>query len=395
MSDCDTSAIQAQRRDLGFDEGRLDRLRAVVQGDIEAERYDGCVLLVARRGRIALCEAFGFAERAASRRARTDDVFFSMSIAKQLTNALVMTRVESGAIRLNSPVADVIPEFAQKGKAAVTVGDLMVHKAGLPFGVPAMPPELLGSIESVAAIVSALLPEGVPGTRVNYSAVVAHSVLAEIVRRLDGGSRPYRAILADDLLRPLGMRDTSLGARPDLLARRVPVVARDPAPDMFDAALLESVAAAMTEDFEMPAGGCLTTAHDFFRFAECMRRGGELEGTRVLSPSTVRLMATNQTGALPNGLWDYARAELGWPDFPAYLGYGFFVRGEGAYFPTPFGLASSPATFGGFGAGSNAFWVDPERELVVVYLSAGLMRESRSVFRHQCVADLVHAAIVD
>lgn len=71
------------------------------------------VLLAARRGEIAFYEAFGFADRAAARPARIDDVFFSMSIAKQLTNAMVIMRVERSDIRLNTPVADVIPEFAQ------------------------------------------------------------------------------------------------------------------------------------------------------------------------------------------------------------------------------------------------------------------------------------------
>lgn len=379
---------------LGFDPERLERVRAALTRDVEMERYDGCVLLVARRGKIVVHEAFGFAERATGRLAETDDVFCSMSIAKQLTNAVVMMRVERGEIRVNTPVSEVIPEFGQKGKQAITVGDLIVHKAGLPFGLPLMPLESMGSIEAVTAVVSALLPEGVPGSRVNYSALVAHSVLAEVVRRLDGGQRPFRAIVAEELLEPLEMKDTALGGRDDLAARRVPVVVRDRSPDMFDADLLEALPAMLVEGFELPAGGFLTTAHDFYRFAECLRRGGELDGVRLLSPSTIRLMTTNQTGDMPNGIWDYARAMRGWPTFPAYLGYGFFLRGEGAYFPTPFGLTSSAATFGGFGAGSNAFWVDPERELVYVFLSSGLMRETESTLRHQRVSDLVQSAVV-
>src|SRR6185503_11041080 len=203
----------------------------------------------------------------------------------------------------------------------------------------------------------------------------------------DGRRKSYRELMAEELLRPLAMADTSLGLRADLETRQVPVVVRDRTPDMFDPELLESAAASLSETFELPAGGCMTTTQDFFRFAECFRRGGELDGERILSPSTIRLMTTNQTADLPNGLWDYARAQHGWPDFPASLGYGFFVRGEGAGYPTPFGLTSSARTFGGFGAGSNCFWIDPDRELVCVYLSCGLMAETRSVRRHQTIAD--------
>jgi len=387
-----TSSIAS---DLGFDPERVERIRTAIGADIDATRYDGCVLLVARRGRIAFHEAFGFAERATGRQALIDDVFFSMSIAKQLTNTMVMMRVERGEISLHTPVREVIPAFGQKGKQNVTVGDLMVHKAALPLGVPPMPPETIGSIDAMTEAACTLVPEGVPGSRVNYSALIAHSVLAAIVRKLDGGGRSYREMLAADLFGPLGMRDTSLGLRSDLSPRRVPVVARDRTPDMFDPDLLENAAALMSDTFELPAGGCLTTTHDFFRFAECFRRGGELDGVRILSPSTIRLMTTNQTGDLPNGLWDYACAQHGWPRFPASLGYGFFLRGEGAWYPTPFGLAASARTFGGFGAGSNCFWVDPEREIVCVYLSAGLMAETRSVRRHQTIGDLVQAAAID
>jgi CubicO group peptidase (beta-lactamase class C family) len=230
---------QATPAELGLDAERLGRLRSAIVRDIDRGLYDGCVLLVARRGYVALHEAFGLSDRQAGRSAKTDDVFFSMSIAKQLTNAMVLMRVERGDLRLNTPVAEVIPEFARKGKAFVTVGDLIVHKAGLPFGLPAMPPEQVGDIGAMTAAACELLPEGVPGTRINYSALIAHSVLAEILRRLDGGGRAYRQMLAEDLLVPLGMKDTALGARPDLVARRVPVVVRDRTPDMFDPDLLE------------------------------------------------------------------------------------------------------------------------------------------------------------
>lgn len=377
-----------------FDPERLQRLRSSIRADIDAAAYDGCVLLVAHRGRVALHEAFGFADRAAGRAAGVDDVFYSMSIAKQLTNAMVMMCVERGEVGLHTRVDEVIPGFGQKGKMAVTVGDLILHKAGLPFGLPPIPPEFLGNIDAMTAAACALVPEGIPGSRVNYSAILAHSVLAAIVRAVEGSGRPYRELLRERLLAPLGMKDTSLGLRADLDSRRVPVVVRDRTPDMFDPDLLEASSMLLAEDFEMPAGGCLTTAHDFFRFAECIRQGGRTEGGRILSPSTIRLMTTNQTGDLPNLLWDYARASHGWPVFPAYLGYGFFLRGEGAWYPTPFGLTSSPGTFGGFGAGSNCFWVDPERELVLVYLSAGLMPETRSTPRHQKISDLVQAALV-
>jgi CubicO group peptidase (beta-lactamase class C family) len=82
----------------------------------------------------------------------------------------------------------------------------------------------------------------------------------------------------------------------------------------------------------------------------------------------------------------------GWPPIPADLGYGFFLRGTGSH-PTPFGQMASPRTFGGFGAGSSAFWIDPATDVTYAFLSSGLMEDSYSIERHQRLADIVHAAL--
>jgi CubicO group peptidase (beta-lactamase class C family) len=378
---------------LGFDAEHLSRLPDAIKTDIAAKKFDGAVVLVARRGEIVLHEALGYADRSADKPMRLDSVFFTFSILKQLTNALVLQRIDRGDIAFTTQVREVIPEYGVKGKEHTTIADLLLHKAGLPFDVPPLSPEQLGDIRAVTAFACSLVPQALPGTAVSYSAVVGHSVLAEIVRRLDGGKRSYTQIMVDDLLKPLDMTDTNLGARADLAVRRVPVVMVDRRPGAFQLEQLEGLGAVMTETFELPAGGGLSTAMDYYRFAEACRRGGELGGARVLSPAILRFATTNATGTLPNGLWDYARGMRGWPEIPANLGLGFFLRGEGV-FPHAFGQLASPGTFGGIGSGSNCFWVDPERELTYVFLSAGLMEDSYSWERHQRYADLVQSALI-
>lgn len=380
-------------RSIGFDPERLARLGRAIQADIDAERYDGCEVVVGRHGRIALHERFGYAERAARRPIARDQVFVSMSIAKQLTGAVVHARIERGDFSLTTQVADLIPEFAQKGKAHITIGHLLTHTSGI-VSIPLVPPDQLGSLEAAIAAICASPLESAPGARVVYSILAGHAVLAECVRRAEGGKRPFRQIVHEELLEPLGMRDTSLGARPDLRARMAPVVVRDRSPGLLDADFLEGMNALLGPESEIPAGGYLTTARDMHRFAEMLRGGGALEGARVLSPATVRALQQNRTGTQSNSIWDYALAVRGWQPWPAFLGLGFFLRGEGT-FPTPFGQLSSPRTFGGFGAGSTAFWIDPERDLTYAFLSTGLLEESRSLERHQRLADLVHAALVD
>ena len=122
-----------------------------------------------------------------------------------------------------------------------------------------------------------------------------------------------------------------------------------------------------------------------------MRRGGELDGVRILSPETAKTAVTNQTGSLSNDIFDYAREMRGWPDWPAYIGLTFFLRGEGE-FPTPMGLTASPGTFSGQGSGSTLFWVDPERDLTFVCLTAGLMEDSDNILRFQKLSDIVIGA---
>ena len=156
------------------------------------------------------------------------------------------------------------------------------------------------------------------------------------MRRLDGGRRSFRDILAQEFFEPLGMKETALGRRKDLAARFVPIVVRDRTPGVFQPELLEAMNLLLTAEAEIPAGGVVSTAADILRWAEMLRRGGELDGVRVLSPASIRLAATIHTGTLPNNLFSYAYEARGWGEFPANLGLTFFIRGTGI-FPHPFG----------------------------------------------------------
>lgn len=382
---------------LEIDAARLARLPIAIKADVEADKIDGAVILVAHRGEIVLHEAIGYADRATNKAAQRDSVFVTMSIFKQMVAAAVLQRIDRGEISFTTQVREVIPEYAVNGKGATTIADLMLHKAGLPLGAPGIAPEQMGDLKAVVAVVSTMVPQAVPGTTIAYAAVLGHAVLAEIVRRLDGGRRSFGRILKEDLIEPLGMADTSLGfgLRDDQVDRVVPVVVKDHSPALLDPRMLEGAGKrAAQPGFEVPAGSAYTTAHDWFRFAEACRRGGELGGTRILSPAVLRFARTIATGDLTNSLWDYAQNMRGWPAIPANLGPGFYVRGTGLT-SHAFGLLASPGTFGGIGTGCNCFWVDPERELTYVFLSAGLIEDSYSWERHQRYGDLVHSSLVD
>jgi CubicO group peptidase (beta-lactamase class C family) len=368
---------QTDPAQLGFDPERLERVLGAIDADIAAGRYDGVALCVARRGRVALRAHRGFADRGSGRRLASDAVFATMSVGKQFANAVVLNRIERGDLRLMMPVAELIPEFGSRGKERMRLVHLLTHTSGIASRVPMLPPEELASIERLVAWACTTAPESLPGERVTYSIAVAHAVMAEMVRRAEGGKRSFARILEDDLFRPLGMRETSLGPRDDLVPRLCPVAARFSIPGA-----------------EIPAGGYLTTLADLARFVEMLRRGGELDGARILSPAMLELATRNHTGDKPNSLLDYTVQMRGWEPFPAAIGLGFFIRGEGVI-PGFFGNLCSPRTFGGLGAGSTAFWVDPARDLTFSFLSVGLMEDSYHLERVSRLSDIVVSALVD
>jgi len=379
---------------LGLDFARLARVTEVIEADIGAERYDGAVVLVGRHGRVALHESVGFAERAGERSASVDDVFHLFSVTKTFTAALVLRCVERGDFRLTTPIAELIPEFGVKGKQRITVSQLLTHKGGMPADLPFMHPQDLGSTEAVALAVSNQALQATPGRIVSYSPIGAFAVLAEVVRRADGGTRPFRQIMHDELFAPLDMKSTSLCLRPELSKRLAPVVVRDRTPGIIPPEALESINVMHSETFEMPGGGALGTAHDLFRWAEVLRRHGELDGTRILSPAMLELALSIHTGDEPNHIFDGMCEARGWDPFPAYLGLGFFLRGHGI-FPMPFGATASSGTYGGLGAGSTMFWVDPRRDLVFVCLTTGVLEDSRNFERMQRLSDIVLTAVTD
>ncbi len=370
------------------------RLSQTIARDIERGSYDGAVTIVTVSGRVVFEEAIGFADRLAGRPMRTDSVFPIFSIAKPLTAVTVLQQVERGRLRLNTPVCEIVPDFARKGKQRVTIGQLLCHTGGMPARAPDVPPEQLGDLDAVMASICDAGLEAAPGETVSYSPMMAYAVLAHCVRVVDGGQRRFRAILRDDVFTPLGMADTALGMPPALADRAVTPRVSDPSPGLFDLAGLMQRATLVLDparDVEIPAGGVVSTAADINRFAQALRQGGQLDGKRILSPATLALATRNHTGTLPNNLWTYAREMKNWPLFAANLGLGFFLRGEGLA-PTYCGHLASPRTYGAMGAGTTNFWVDPERDITMVCLTTGFMEEANSALRFQRLSDVAIAA---
>lgn len=382
-----------------LDERGLRNLVASIEHDVERELYDGGVIIAAHKGEIALRQAIGYSHRDTGRKTQLDDIFHIFSTTKTFTNALVLKAFDRGLLSPITKVVDIIPEFAglspfaRAPKEKVSILHLFTHRGALAQTPWPVPPLEAGNFADTIAAICEMPLVGEPGEKVYYSPCLSHALLGEIARRTLGEGRSFTQMLHDELLDPLGMTDTSMGMRADREDRRVPVVPRLPQGEFFSPSDITDTADAAWEGAEMPWVGCLSTADDIFTFTEMLRRGGELNGERILSPSAIAMATTLQTGTLVNERYANIVHRMHWEPWTANIGLGFMMRGYGMH-QTFFGLTASPRTFGGYGAGSSQFWIDPERDLTFVFLSAGVLGERDNLERFQRLSDLTISAAV-
>lgn len=380
-------------RAAGLDPVALERLTDAIRRDIDAGLHFGATVLVARGGVIGYHEAIGVTGPGRDRPSRLDDLFVLMSVTKSFTAAAVLQFVDRGLLSLDTRIADVLPEYAQRGKQRVTVHHLLTHTGGAysGFSLPGgLTPVEQGNLELAVSRLS-MLPVGHrPGRRVVYSPWEGFSVLAHVLTRLDPQGRRFRDLLRDEVFTPLGMTDTSLGAPVDH-PRRVPVKVVNPGGAAQTADQMEFLNTT-GEDFELPGANGLSTTEDLFLFAEALRRGGANDHGRILSRAMTEYAYRNHTGDLVSEFWDFNNEAADLADFPAKftLGGGY-ARGTGHHL-TPLGQTASPSSFGAVGSGTTSWLVDPERELTVVFLSSGLVEGLRHFQRLQRVNDLALAA---
>jgi CubicO group peptidase (beta-lactamase class C family) len=380
----------------GLSPERLRYLTETIERDIAAGRYRGATIVVARRGCIGLYEAIGQYRSDDSRPLQRNSVFNLLSVTKAFTNVLMLRAIELGLFALTTKVSDVIPEFRGKPREDITVFHLMTHMSGLPPVFAPEPGMYIDRLDEVIAAICTRVHAGEePGRRVNYSPMVAHALMGEMLRLTDPAKRTYRAIIEDEILQPLGLKDTSVGLRADLCPRHVVLEF----PPKFPAQHLGHSnfgphGAFQEEHAEMPWVGMVSTAMDMYRFAEMLRRGGELDGKRILGAAILDLATRVQTGDHPNELYRTLALGRGWEPYPAYLGIGFSLRGE-RICHHQFGTMTSQRSFGNHGAGSTLFWVDPELELTFVCLTSGVMDEGDNIERFQRLSDIAVSAAVD
>ena len=333
-------------------------------------------LCVRRNGHVVLDRAIGHARgngphdgRDVRRQLATPDTPFCVySTSKGITALVVHMLIERGALGLNDRVADHIPGYEQHGKGGTTVAHVLAHRAG----VPNLPKELLdlehvGDRELIVRLLCEQKPSHEPGTMLAYHAVTGGFILGEIVERVTGNS--IRDVLADEILTPLNFRWGNYGVKTEdvaqvglayvtgapLLPPLSTLVARALSRPIGDAVELSNDPRFLTA--VIPAASVITTANELSRFFEIFRRGGELDGVRVMEPETLR-----------RALQQQSRLEIDFTLlFPMRFSYGLML---GAKVVSPFGLDTDLA-FGHLGLINILGWADPERGVSVGLITSG------------------------
>jgi CubicO group peptidase (beta-lactamase class C family) len=406
--------IEAEPREVGFEADRLRLIDSVFAPYVDDGRLAGWLVLVARRGKIVHLSCYGTRDRERGLPVETGTVWRLASMTKPITAVAALMLWEEGAFDLKDPVASWIPSFANSrvyrsggilrvetrpATEPIRVWHLLTHTAGLTYGFHHAHPvdalyraagfewghpkdmDLASCCDAWAKI--PLLFE--PGSEWNYS--VASDVLGRLVEVVAGMS--LDEFFRERIFEPLGMTETAFWAEPNLAERLAAAYGVSPKGPQAPAALLNGEAALQRPTMLSGGGGLVGTARDYYRFAEMLRRGGELEGSRLLSPRTVAYMTTNH---LPGGsdLEAFGRPLFAETTFD---GIGFGLGVSVVVDPVRCKVLSSAGEFGWGGAYSTAFWVAPAEELTVLFFTQ-LLPSSTHPIRTQ-LKQAVYQAIVD
>ncbi len=325
--------------EIGVSSERLDRIDGVVKAAIERGDLPGAVVLIVHRDQVVFRRAYGLRSKKPVEVAMTADTVFDLaSLTKPMATATsLMLLVEQGKVRVSDPVVKYLPAFAAKGKDKITIEQLLLHTSGL-IADNAVADYKDGHDKAIERICD-LEPAQPPGSKFVYSDL-NYILLGEIVTKVSG--KPLDDFAKANIYTPLGMKATGFKPNDDLKKRCAPTEQRDGhwmIGEVHDprSYLLGGVAG---------HAGLFSTADDLAVYARMLLHEGSLNGKRILSPQTVRLMTTPRD--VPRGQRTY-----GWDVRTS------FSSNRGELFKG----------FGHTGFTGTSLWLDPDSQTAVIFLS--------------------------
>jgi CubicO group peptidase (beta-lactamase class C family) len=369
---------------VGISSERLQRIREMVMRKVESNELSGAVTIVARRGKVVHHEAHGVMDLESKKPMAKDTLFRLASSSKPVTAAAILMLMEEGKLKLTDPVSKYIPEFKnprvmlEASRAAepmgdrpasgektyivpaareITVVDLLTHTSGLASGGIAngefaklqkerKPTDTLADF---IPRLGSLPLDFQPGTQWRYSGLAGFDTLGRIVEIVSG--MPFDQFLRVKLFEPLGMNDTFFNV-PEAAQSRMATVYRRTEKGLEKPSNPLVIG---TRVYFSGAGGLVSTAGDYFQFAQMLCNGGQLNGKRVLSPWTVDLMLSNNVGDLFLG-------QIGRPP----KGVGFGLGGEVVLNAAEARMRKPNGSYGWDGAFGTYWWVNRKEQMVAI-----------------------------
>lgn len=392
---------------LGFSPERLARVGPAIKGEIERGQYPGAVILVARKGRIVYFESFGQLDPASGKPMTKDAIFRLYSMTKPYTSVAAMMLAEEGKLLLTDPVSKYLPSLtklqvsvasADPATGAVkytnvasdrdiTIQDLLRHTSGLvygPFTANANVKERYAQegvdwkdvtpAEQVERLSKVPLAHQ-PGTTFEYS--LSTDVLGRVVEAISG--KPLSQFLQERIFTPLGMTDSAFIVPSAKLGRLAQAFATDRATKTA----INLLDVTVPQKNDAGGAGSVGTAMDYARFLQMMINGGQLDGVRLLSPTTVRYMTADHLGDAKSAGAVAVLPGMG-------FGLGFAVRREAGLFE----VTGSAGEYFWAGAAGTGFYVDPQEDVICVWMTQSQPGMARRYDRY-LFKQLVYQAIVE
>jgi CubicO group peptidase (beta-lactamase class C family) len=396
-ADLDAVTDRAEEDHSEVDSAAVERIWSAARHWYSAGMHPAIQVCLRRNGKVILDRAIGHGwgngpgdpVDAEQIPVSTSTPFCVYSTAKAITTTVTHMLVERGDFSLEDRVCDYLPNYTSHGKDRTTIRHVVTHSAGIPFATGPKPDlKRMDDSEYARDMLGRMKPVYRPGLVHIYHGVTWGPLMREIIFAATG--RSIRDILGEQILDPLGFRWTNYG----VAAQDVPLVAPShvtgkplPAPiaKAFKTAVggtpQQIIPFSNTPEFltgVIPSSNTVSTAHELSRFAEILRRGGELDGVRVLSPETLRAATTEARRLRPDLATGLA---------PMRWGTGYML---GSKRFGPFGRDAGGA-FGHTGLTDIAMWADPQRALSVAVISSGKPSGHPEAKRYPALLNTINA----
>jgi CubicO group peptidase (beta-lactamase class C family) len=415
-----TDSTLARPESVGFSSNRLENLHKLIQNEIDQKQLAGAITILARHGKIVDYRIYGQRDLATNAPMTKDTIFRDYSMTKPVTGVAMMILYEEGKWQPTDPISKYIPEFKnlkvftgvdKEGKPilvdpdhAPTMRELMSQSAGFSYGngatvVDAMykeaKPTQSANLQEMIDKLAKIPLNYQPGMGWTYS--LSMDIEGYLVEKMSGQSLPD--FMRDRIFIPLGMKDAGFFVPQEKRARFATNYRdsgnRDNANrDNAQVQLSVTAAGAPPNDYTaqptLPSGGggLVSSAEDYYHFAQMLGNGGEFEGKRILAPATVHLMASNH---LPANL---LTGEFGIGQHIMRPGFGYGFNCAVVFDPPEANLPDGKGTFFWDGAAGTWFWVDPTNDIVFVAMIQRMTSPDNHTLLYRSHA-AVYGALVD